>query len=339
MAETIIGDIGDLKLRSGEVLPDAKLAYCTYGTLAPDGRNAILLTHGYTSSHLFADAGPGSSEGSWGDFVGPGLPFDPQQHFIVSTNMIGSSFGSTAPRSVNPATGKPYGPDFPAYTLADIVTAQRHLLDRLGVKGLIAVAGPSYGGFQAFAWAIEFPDFMRGIVAAVTGLRSPRNDIDATTRRLATDPHWNGGHYYETPGGIDATMTALRADTLRTYGIEEALAARFPDPAAREAEIQRQARAWMETFDGHSLIVLGRAANAYDAEPHLSRIKARVLFVLSRTDVLFPPSSAPSTMAALQAAGVDARYAEIDSDQGHLASGLDAKKWLPELRAFMESLA
>ncbi len=338
VTETIIGEIGDLRLQCGATLPAARLAYVTYGKLAPDGRNAVLLTHGYTSSHLFADGVPGSAEGSWADLVGPGRPIDTDRRFVVSSNMLGSSYGSTAPRSDNPATGRAYGPDFPPISLADIVTAQRQLLDRLGVRELVAVAGPSYGGFQAFAWGIEFPDFVRALVPAVTGLQSPRSDIEATASRLATDPNWNGGHYYERPGGIDATMIALRADTLRNYGIEATLAARFADPAARDAEITRQARAWAAEFDGHSLLVLGRAANAYDAEPLVGRIRARVLYVLSRTDRLFPPTLAQQVMPALQAAGVTARYEEIDSEAGHLASGVDAPMWADRLRDFMTEL-
>ena len=338
MATTQSGAIGDLPLKRGGTLKDAALAYVTYGRLAADGRNAILVTHGYTSSHLFVDGGAAASEGAWSGLVGPGQAIDTDRYFVVSSNMLGSAFGSTAPRSPNPATGRPYGPDFPDITVADIVGAQRRLLDRLGVRELVAVVGPSYGGFQAFTWGIEYPGFMRGLVPVMTGLkRPPQADPDATLKRLAADPNWNGGHYYDA-GGILTTMTALREDTLRGYGIEEELIGRFPERAARDAEIRRQARAWAEAFDGHSLLALGRALDSYDVTPDLSKIKARVLFVLSRTDKLFPPSIASGVIAALKAAGVDARYEEIDSDFGHLASGADAAKWAPALKAFLTSL-
>ncbi len=337
MNDTVIGNIGDLSLQLGGKLPDAKLAYATRGKLAADGRNAVLLTHGYTSSHLFF-AGAASAEGSWATLVGPGLAIDTDRYFVVSSNMIGSSYGSTAPMSFNPATGRAYGPDFPQITVTDIVAAQRRLLDSLGVRGLVAVVGPSYGGFQAFTWGVEYPDFMRGIVPVVSApSRTSRMDMSAVKARLATDPNWNGGHYYE-KGGIGPTMTALREDTLRRYGIEAALASRFPDKTARDAEINRQARTWADAFDGHSLLVLGEAANRYDVMPILNRLRARVLYVLSRTDRLFPPSLAPDVMSALKDAGVDARYEEIDSDNGHLASGVDAAKWAPALRAFMSEL-
>ena len=338
MPATQISQIGDLPLQLGGVLPDARLAYITRGTLAPDGRNGVLLTHGYTSSHLFIEGGAGSSEGPWGALVGPGSAIDTDKYFVVSSNMLGSSYGSTAPRSRNPATGRAYGPDFPAITLSDIVGAQRRLLDRLGVRELAAVVGPSYGGFQAFAWGVEFPDFVRALVPVVSAPARPaRMDVDAMERRMAADPNWNGGHYYEA-GGIVGTMTAMRMDTLRRYGIEAVLAGRFPERAAREAEIHRVASAWANQFDGHSMLALGKAANLFDAASGFARLRARVLYVLSRTDVLFPPSIAPAVMAALKGAGVDARYEEIDSENGHLASGADAQKWAPALGRFMREL-
>jgi homoserine O-acetyltransferase len=337
MTETKFADIGDLGLVRGGVLRGARLAYATYGRLAPDGRNAVLLTHGYTSSHLFADGGEAASEGSWAALVGPGEPIDTDRFFVVSSNMLGSAFGSTAPRTINPATGVEYGPDFPDITLTDIVTAQKRMLDGLGVRELAAVAGPSYGGFQAFAWGVTFPGHMRGLVPVVTGLRSPGADPDGLLRRLATDPNWNGGHYYRA-GGILGTMTAIREETLRRYGADEALAARFPDKAARDGEIARQARTWAEAFDGHSLVVLARAMTWFDATPDLGKIAAPVLYVLSRTDSIFPPKLAEEVMPALASAGVTARYVEIDSEKGHIASGADAAMWAAELRRFMDEV-
>ena len=338
MATTQIGSIGDLPLKKGGTLEDAKLAYVTYGRLAPDGKNAILLTHGYTSSHLFADGGASASEGSWGALVGPGRPIDTDRYFVVSSNMLGSAHGSTAPRSIDPKTGEPYGPDFPLLTLPDIVGAQKRLLDQLGVKGLVAVVGPSYGGFQAFTWGVEYPGFMKGLVPVVTGMRRPpQADPDATLKKLSADPNWNGGRYYG-KGGILPTMVRLREETLRSYGTDEELKPKMPNKADRDAEITRQARAWAEAFDGNSMLALGRAMDSYDVTPDLGKIKAKVLFVISRTDAYFPPSLKDEVMPALKAAGVDGQYFEIDSEHGHLASGTDAAKWAPALKAFLQSL-
>jgi homoserine O-acetyltransferase len=154
---------------------------------------------------------------------------------------------------------------------------------------------------------------------------------------LAKDPNWNGGWYYD-KGGVTSILTDMRVATLKRYGIDEQLAAKFPDKEAREAEIKKRAESWSRVFDANSLVVLRKASVRFDAEKDMPRIKAKVLYVLSRTDKVFPPTIAPDVMAKLKAAGVSADYFEIDSDFGHSASGLDAAKWAPRLRSFMATL-
>src|SRR5271166_1769111 len=162
----MLGDLGtvedqsfvipNFRLQNGAVMPQAKIVYETYGRLAADGRNVALITHGYTSSHHAAGRNPANSNlpGWWDGLIGPGKAFDTDRLFVVSSNMLGSSFGSTNGASIDPRTDRPYGPDFPAITVRDIVAAEKALLDALGVKHLLAVAGPSYGGYQAFQWAV-----------------------------------------------------------------------------------------------------------------------------------------------------------------------------------------
>ena len=330
--------VHDFPLESGVILPEMTLAYETYGHLAPDGRNAILATHGYTSSaHAAGPPTPTDPNGGWWDgLIGPGKTIDSDRWFVVASNMLGSSYGSTGPSTVNPATGKPYGPDFPDITLGDIVHAQRLMLDSLGVRHLGAVAGLSFGGFQAFQWAVSYPDFMDGIGAVVTAPKGFGGEasVKALRAQLATDPSWNGGWHYER-GGILGTMTALRLDTLKRYGMNEILAATILDPGARDARMREMAAHWARQFDPNSLVTLRKAMVRFDAERDVAKIRARVLYVLSRTDVLFPPSLAPAVMAKLRAAGVDATYFEIDSDFGHLASGADWPKWAPALAGFL----
>ena len=317
----------DFRLQNGETMPEVTIAYATRGRLAPDGRNAVLVTHGYTSGQRMSEPGAGSSEGAWSTLVGPGAPIDTDRCYVVCSNMLGSSFGSTNAASRDPRTGKPYGSRFPHITVADIVTAQRRLLQHLGVQHLRAVVGPSYGGFQAFQWAVTFPDDMNGIVPVVSSPRAQSRDRVATLlARFERNPNWHGGDYYDTPGMFDS-MLALRVETLKRYGMN-----------ASDAEITRLASGWAREFDANSLVILGRAMESYDVTPELHRIRVPVLYVLSRTDVLFPPSLAPGVIADLCNAGVDARYFEIDSELGHLASGADAAKWAPVLRDFMTKL-
>jgi len=182
-------------LESGQTLPEMTLAFETYGRLAPDGRNAILITHGFTSSgHAAGKYAPTDrTPGWWDGLIGPGKTIDTSRYFVVSSNMLGSSYGSTAPASVNPITGKRYGPEFPTITLGDIVRAQRLLLDGLGVRRLVAVAGPSFGGYQAFQWAVQYPPHMNGVVAVVTAPKGSGGAaaVKSLVDQFAVDPNWN----------------------------------------------------------------------------------------------------------------------------------------------------
>jgi homoserine O-acetyltransferase len=295
--------IRDFRLTHGETLPEAVIAYETYGRLAPHGRNAVLVTHGFTGSHHAAGRNPanGGQPGSWDGLIGPGKAIDTDKVFVVASNMLGSSFGSTNAASRNSKTGEPYGPDFPNLTIADIVAAQKMLLQSLGVEHLVAVAGPSYGGYQGFQWAVAYPDFMDGIVAVNTAPWASVNtdkQLAEVTDRLAADPDWHGGRYYG-KGGAKTALTEIRVDTLKRYGIDENLKPRFPDPAEREAAIRETAANWAAKWDAHSLIILRRALLGFDTRPDFGRIKAKVFYMLCRTDNLFPPKIAPGVMDAL----------------------------------------
>ena len=331
----------DFRLKSGIVMPTVTIAYRTLGVLAPDRGNVVLVTHGNTSGPQMIDPGGSTGEGSWNGIVGPGKAVDTNRFFAICPNMLGSSYGSTNAASIDPATGRPYGPRFPDITVSDIVATQRALLDSLGIDRLVAIVGPSYGGFQAFQWAVDYPGMMKGIAPIVTSPLVPRERSEGNVERLlaalSKDPNWNGGDYYDR-GGVQETMTQIRIATLKTYGIETRLRDTMSDPAAIEAAIRGEASAWAEGFDANSLIILAKALRGFDVTAQFNRIKSRVLYVLSRTDKLFPPELAPGVMQGLKAARVDADYFLLDSDYGHSASGRDADKWAPRLKQFMGGL-
>jgi homoserine O-acetyltransferase/O-succinyltransferase len=333
--------IKDFRLQSGVVMPKVAIAYRTLGRLSPARDNVVLVTHGNTSGPQMIDPGGSTGEGSWNAIVGPGRAVDTDRYFVVCPNMLGSSYGSTNAASIDPLTGKRYGPDFPDITVGDIVATQRLLLDALGIAKLVAIVGPSYGGFQAFQWAVDYPDAMKGIGAIVTAPMVPHERSEGNIlhlrETLLRDPHWNDGDYYD-HGGVLESMIQIRAATLKTYGIETGLRDTLSDPDDIEAAIRDEATQWARGFDANSLLILAKALRSFDVTREFSRIKAKVLYVLSRTDRLFPPELAPDVMAGLKAAGVDADYFLLDSDYGHSASGRDAQKWTPRLRQFMESL-
>src|SRR5258708_36610939 len=188
MAEPKSFSTHDFRLQSGIVMPEVTIAYATLGTLAPDRGNAVLVTHGNTSGPQMIDPGGSTGEGSWNELVGPGKAVDTKRLFEICPNMVGSSYGSTNAASIDPATGKPYGPRFPDITVGDIVASQRLLIDSLGIDKLVAIVGPSYGGFQAFQWAVDYPGMMRGIPAVVPSPIVPRERPRGNGARLLATP-------------------------------------------------------------------------------------------------------------------------------------------------------
>lgn len=326
----------EFRLESGQTLPILELAYETYGTLSPKKDNAILVVHGYTSSHHAAGKnapgkqGRGVPDGAVGWFdglIGPGRAIDTDRYFVVSVNALGSAHGSTGPNCTDPRTGKSYGPTFPEITLRDMVASQKLLVDSLGVKSLVAVIGPSMGGFQSFQWAASFPGFMKGIAASVTAPRAPGRlgGLEALQKRLASDPNWNGGWYYEN-GGIPGTLEQIRYETLLNYG-------------QGEAEAKVAAKSWAKIYDGHSLVALRRAIDGFDITNQYDQLKkTKVLYVISKTDRLFDLTDCAAHALDMRKAGVDLTYVEMPSDKGHMASHADAAMWAPILGAFMKSL-
>ncbi|MGZ5146363.1 MAG: homoserine O-acetyltransferase family protein [Burkholderiales bacterium] len=330
----------NFRLRGGATLPNLTIAYEHYGRLAPNRRNAVLVTHGFTNHHHAAGRRADGSVGWWDGLIGPGKAIDTDRFFVVSSNMLGSSFGSTNPASIDPKIGKPYGPDFPEITLPDILAAQKALLDSMHIEHLVAVAGRSYGGFQAFAWGVTYPEFMDGLVIANSAPKRTGGDkaVHDLITRFERDPNWNGGRYYDN-GGIVSTLAALRLETLKRYGFDTVLAERYLDPTVRAALLERQAQAWAEKFDANGMIALLRAAVRFDAEKDFHKIRAKILYTLTTTDVLYPPAIARDVMAKLEASGVDATYFLLESPYGHDATTPDAAKFAPVLRSFMERIS
>jgi homoserine O-acetyltransferase len=318
-------NIGSLSLRSGGVLPSVDVAYVSRGTLAADGANAVLVTHGFTSAHTMIDSGHLVAEGSWASLLEPGEPLDAQRYFVVCSNMLGSAFGTTGPRSIDPRTGRSWGPDFPEIALEDIVEVQHRLLTALGVRRLRAVIGPSYGGFQALQWALDHPDFVDAIGVISSGFKSPPDLSQAAQRaKLAESPQWHGGRYDE-HGGMAETLLALRRRTLASYGIEQLYETRMPDPAVRREAIDAACRSWAAQFDANSLVTLAGAAERFDVRARIDELRARVLMLQCTTDKLFPASD--ESRRQLARVPAPTRYVELASPFGHMAASAELPRW------------
>jgi homoserine O-acetyltransferase len=326
--------IGDLILESGRTLTSVRIAFESVGELAPDKGNVVLVLHGYTSGPDMILPTGEPTEGSWCELIGSGRAIDTDRYFVICPNAIGSTYGSTGPGSRNPDDEKPYGASFPEITIRDVVNSQHALLHQLGIKHLVAVVGASFGGLQALQWSVSFPEFMRNVVSVAASLGRPSTNIGGIRAGLAKDPRWNDGDYYG-QGNLVETLVPMRVGMLKSFGVEQALAQGLPDPVERNAVIERRAREWARSFDANSLLVLMKIMATHDVSADLEKIRARVLYVLSRTDPFFPPTLAADALKRLREAGVDVSYYELDSEKGHSASTDDAALWAPRLEDFL----
>jgi homoserine O-acetyltransferase len=330
----------DFHLQSGALLPELEIAFETYGSLNAHRDNAILVAHGITSTHHGAgEPTLDRRRGWWSENIGSGKLFDTDRYFIISSNILGSCYGSTGPASINPETGRPFGDAFPLIGYADIVNAQRLMLCDLGISRLVAVAGASIGGFQVFQWAVSYPDFMDGVLALDTGPWDPMNVKEGLCElqaKFSADPNWNEGDYYSS-GGVTETLTKMRIATLRGYGIEEKLA-KTHSTEEIDKLIYSTAREWAEEFDAHALIRQMQAWAAFDLRGQLDRIRTRVFYVLCDTDELFPSRIGDEVVTTLRSNGINVTFHEIRSSLGHYATTEEPEKWVPAAAEFVAEL-
>jgi homoserine O-acetyltransferase len=371
-----------LTLDCGRTLDGVRIAYETYGTLAAARDNVILVCHalsgdahaaGYSAAPGAAatrdgfaaeerDADRGRSLGWWDGMIGPGKAFDTDRFFVVSTNLLGGCRGTTGPSSRNPATGRPYGTDFPVITVADMVRAQHAFLAELGLTRLAAVAGGSLGGMQALTWAVLYPDRVDAIVpiACTHALRPQGIAWNAIARNSITaDPDWQGGHYYGTGRTPARGMGVARMVGHMTYLSAHALGEKFgrrlqhssdiryllEEPEfAIESYLRHQADNFVKRFDANTYLYTSRALSYFDlAREHgagklvdaLRDVRARTLLITFSSDWLYPPGDSEEIAAALQAAGKNVELHVIDAPYGHDCFLLEEARQTPIIRRFL----
>ncbi|MET0137635.1 MAG: homoserine O-acetyltransferase [Sphingobium sp.] len=352
---------GPLRLDGGAILSPVGIAYETYGTLAPDGGNAILVCHALTGDQYVASTHAVTGKpGWWTRLIGTGLPIDPARHFIICANVLGSCMGSYGPASIDPATvtaeggGEPFGMRFPVITIADMVRAQALLLDYLGVERLFAVIGGSMGGMQALSWPALFPDRVESaIVIASTSRHSAQNIAfhEVGRQAIMADPKWRGGNYYADGDVPAAGLAVARMAAHITYLSEAGLTEKFgrrlqarpeqPDGAKTfgfdadfqvESYLRHQGISFVERFDANSYLYITRAMDYYDiAEDHggslataFAATRARFCLISFDTDWLYPTAESRLIVHALNAAGREVSFVELKSPFGHDAFLLHA---------------
>ena len=353
---------GPLRLDGGALLSPVEIAYETYGTLAPDGGNAILICHALTGDQHVASPHPVTGKpGWWTRMVGPGKPVDPERHFIVCANVLGSCMGSSGPATVNPATSTPWGMDFPVITIRDMVRAQSMLLDHLGVGRLKAVVGGSMGGMQALSWPATFPDRVEAAVVIASTARHSAQNIafhEVGRQAVMADPRWNGGAYYDgdpPAAGLAVARMAAHITYLSEAGLTEKFGRRLqarpnrPDGAKSfgfdadfqiESYLRHQGLSFVDRFDANAYLYITRAMDYFDlAEEHggllanaFRETKARFCLVSFDTDWLYPTRDSRAIVHALNAAGAPVSFVELSSPFGHDAFLLEA----PELNRVVD---
>ncbi len=330
-----------LKLELDGKLEGVTVAYETYGKLNAARDNAVLICHAISGDSHVAQHDSEDDPGWWDIMVGPGKCIDTECYFVICPNLLGGCRGTTGPGSVNPATGKPYGRDFPTVTVGDMVEVQRRLLDHLGIEQLVAVVGGSLGGHQALTWATRFPERVRGVVALATSARltSQALAFDVVGRNaILRDPHFHGGQYYDRPQGPRVGLALARMIGHITYLSREAMKEKFeadrlkPRDVAIEFEkrfsvgsyLGYQGAKFVERFDANSYLTLSVAMDLFDlgSTPEalaatLRPAKARWLVVSFTSDWLFPPDQSRDIVNALISNDAPVSYCNIQSNCGH----------------------
>jgi homoserine O-acetyltransferase len=371
-----------VRLDCGVDLHPVRVAYETYGTLSPARDNVILVCHalsgdahaaGYSTTPAaegtrdgFAaeerDGAVGKSLGWWDGMIGPGKAFDTDRYFVVSTNLLGGCRGTTGPSSPDPATGEPYGADFPVITVADMVRTERAFLDVLGIERLAAVAGGSLGGMQALEWAISYPDQVDAIVviASTHALHPQGLAWNAIAREsIMRDPAWQGGRYYGTGRAPAAGMGVARMVGHITYLSAPALETKFgrrlqfaddvrytiTEPEFEvESYLRHQAESFVKRFDANTYLYISRALTYFDvAREHgdgslaraLAPVSARTLLIAFSSDWLYPPSASADVEEALRANGKPVESHVIDAPYGHDCFLLEEARQTPIIKRFL----
>ncbi|MCL4762677.1 MAG: homoserine O-acetyltransferase [Burkholderiales bacterium] len=337
-----------LPLACGRRLESFDLAYETYGVLNADRSNAVLICHALNASHHVAGiyAGDEDNVGWWDNLVGPGKALDTDRYFVVGVNNLGSCFGSSGPTTNNPATGAPWGADFPLVTVEDWVDAQARLADRLGIERWAAVMGGSLGGMQALCWAIRYPARIRHaiVIAAAPNLSAENIAFNEVARQaILTDPDFHGGQFTAAATKPRRGLRVARMIGHITYLSDEQMEAKFGRQLREglkfsfapefqiESYLRHQGEKFSEYYDANTYLRITKALDYFDPASAtggslakaLEPAVCKFLVVSFSTDWRFPPSRSREIVKALVDNGRDVSYAEIAAPHGHDAFLLD----------------
>jgi homoserine O-acetyltransferase len=340
---------------SGRTLAPFTIVYETFGELNAEKSNGILVCHALSSgAHVAGKYNDDENEraGWWDGLIGYGKPIDLEKHFVVCVNFPASPFGTTAPRSIDPSTGKPYGSRYPWPRIEDMVESQRLVLRELGIRRLRSVAGGSLGGMQVLMWAAMYPDAVDSIIAMASGAAVPVAGMSwhiLGRKIIESDARFNGGDYYDNPEPLRGLQVARMLGHM-TYLSAQALQSKFGRRRrgdTRQFEIdsyfEYQGKKFATQYDANSYIRVQAAMDEMDLEEQYGTLQAafgswrgKTLLVSFDTDWLFPPSATEAVAEAMQSLGVPLTHERMSSPHGHDTFLIDYDLIGPAVRAFLK---
>ena len=351
-----------LRLDCGRELKEVNVRYETAGTLNEAGTNAILIDHALTGdAHVCGKHSPEDRKPGWWDtMIGPGKGIDTNKYFVICSNVLGGCSGTTGPLSVDPDTGKPYNLTFPVITVADMVRAQKALVDHLGIKKLLAVVGGSMGGMQVLEWAVAYPGMMKCVIPIATTTRMSAQGIafDWIGREaIQSDPQWHSGNYRQADANPAKGLAVARMIAHITYLSDESMTRKFgrnlqdresysfdfAHDFAVESYLEYQGRRFVERFDANSYCYITRSTDYFDLTAHangdlvkaLEPVQADFLVVSFSSDWLFPPADSHELVWGLLRNRKKVSYSNIQSGYGHDAFLLEVETLGRLIRDFL----
>jgi homoserine O-acetyltransferase len=348
-----------LLLESGRTLGPVTLAYETYGQLNADRSNAILVCHALSGDAHAAGFHAGEDAPGWWDaMIGPGKAFDTDHYFVICSNIIGGCKGSTGPSSGNPETGKPYALDFPMITIADMVNAQRQLIDYLGIGKIFCVVGGSMGGMQVLQWASAFPDRVRAAIPIATALKQSPQQIafdEVIRQSIMADPAWRKGAYYD-HGQPKKGLAVARMIGHITFMSEQSMEQKFSRKLkngnlsftfAEDFEVEGYLRYrgdnFVKRFDANSYLYITKAMDYFDLSdglflPGVKKTGTRFLVISFTSDWLYPSHQSQEIVRLLKRRGIAATYCDLKSTWGHDAFLVEVEEETRLIRNFLENI-
>ena len=334
----------NLKLESGDIIDNFKLAFKTYGKLNADKTNAILVCHALTGDQYVAGNNPITGrEGWWSRMVGPNKPIDTNKFFVICSNVLGGCAGSTGPKELQNGSDVAYGGNFPSVTIKDMVMAQSLLIESLNIEKLFSVIGGSMGAMQALQWSIDFPDKILNIIHIAGALKHSAQNIafhEVGRQAIMSDPIWKNGKYFENNEVPERGLSVARMIAHITYLSENAMHRKFGRKLQSrdiisfgfdadfqvESYLRYQGKSFVERFDANSYLYLTRAMDYFDHDEtfrkniefsHNPNNHLKYLIVSFTSDWLFPTIESKMIVNQLNSLSREVSFLEIDTDKGH----------------------